>query len=679
MARGRSTLARGTGQRDGDTRAPERRARGTGSLGYIPALDGLRGAGLVFVFAFHVGYSWAAGALLALSVFFTLSGFLITRLILDEVGRTGRLNLPGFWSRRLRRLLPAAILGILFVLLLSATVLPVDPDKLRGDAFAALGYVANWRFILESRGYLEQFATPSPLLHYWSLSLEEQFYLLFPLLVAGVLWITSSVRRFRVNLRIVLLVLIVFSLGTSFFARATDDFDLFYYGLPTRGGEILVGALLATSLIAARVVRVPARWWTNAIGVVSLTGIAALMATTTFDSSWIRDGGLTVFAILSCGLIFSVLPTGPIGHFFALWPLRWLGKISYGFYIFHWPVILWLTPERTGLTNSMAILLQVAVTLAMAITSYFLIEQPIRRGDMITGAFARIAAPIGAVVLIAVTFTVTGTFTLEPELDLASAKSELEKTTQRAVPDDSAADALPTVAFYGDSTGLMAALGVADWSIEKGHLHVIPGVVDLGCTLIRQGTMRYQGRVSFSQQDCESGVWSTSWPPNLAKMRPDIAVIMFGPGDVADRMFPGDSEWRAPGDPLYDEYLKREMLAAADVTLSRGYPTVWLTNPISDAGRGTVPPSYDPTSDPARVKRFNEILREVAGERPELHLIDYAKWMERRPGGSLDPTLRPDGVHLARNAAATVLAPWLGPAILRAAGWPESSDRNDAA
>ena len=130
----------------------------------------------------------------------------------------------------------------------------------------------------------------------------------------------------------------------------------------------------------------------------------------------------------------------------------------------------------------MAILLQAAVTLAMAIASYFLIEQPIRRGDMITGTFARIAAPIGAVVLIAVTFTVTGTFTLEPELDLASAKSELEKTTQRAVPDDATADALPTVAFYGDSTGLMAALGVADWSIEKGHLHVVPGVVDLGCT-----------------------------------------------------------------------------------------------------------------------------------------------------------------------------------------------------
>ena len=203
MARGSSTLARGTGQRaTAHARAGTPR-RGTGSLGYIPALDGLRGAGLVFVFAFHVGYSWAAGALLALSVFFTLSGFLITRLILDEVGRTGRLNLPGFWSRRLRRLLPAAILGILFVLVLSATVLPVDPDKLRGDAFAALGYVANWRFILESRGYLEQFATPSPLLHYWSLSLEEQFYLLFPLLVAGVLWMTSSVRRFRLNLRIV--------------------------------------------------------------------------------------------------------------------------------------------------------------------------------------------------------------------------------------------------------------------------------------------------------------------------------------------------------------------------------------------------------------------------------------------------------------------------------------------
>src|SRR4051812_16049700 len=167
--------------------APARPAAAHYRLGYVPGLDGLRGIAVIAVLLFHGGVSWARGGFLGVDLFFVLSGYLITSLLLDELRRTGTIGLGGFWSRRARRLVPALLLVVAAV---GASALLVDPPgglaTLRGDGIATLGYIANWHYIAEGASYFGQTAAPSPLRHTWSLAIEEQFYLLWPLIVLAI-------------------------------------------------------------------------------------------------------------------------------------------------------------------------------------------------------------------------------------------------------------------------------------------------------------------------------------------------------------------------------------------------------------------------------------------------------------------------------------------------------------
>ena len=190
-------------RRRGERRASQVRWQADGAkppLTHLPALDGIRGLAVLAVFAFHAGFGWAPGGFLGVSVFFTLSGYLITRLLLDDGWTHDHIDLLRFWARRVRRLLPAALVTIAFVMVLSATVLRVQPGVVRGDALAALAYVANWRFLFTGQSYTALFAAPSPLLHFWSLAIEEQFYLVYPLVCLGVIAIAGR-DRFRSALR----------------------------------------------------------------------------------------------------------------------------------------------------------------------------------------------------------------------------------------------------------------------------------------------------------------------------------------------------------------------------------------------------------------------------------------------------------------------------------------------
>ena len=161
-----------------------------------PALDGIRGIAVAAVLCFHAGFSWATGGFLGVSTFFTLSGFLITTLLLRERIVTGRLRLGAFWIRRFRRLMPAAVVALGFVVLygfFAAT--PEQLETLRGDVLGALGYAANWRFLLSGQSYAQLFSDPSPVEHFWSLAIEEQFYLVYPLVVGGVVLLTRGRRE----------------------------------------------------------------------------------------------------------------------------------------------------------------------------------------------------------------------------------------------------------------------------------------------------------------------------------------------------------------------------------------------------------------------------------------------------------------------------------------------------
>jgi peptidoglycan/LPS O-acetylase OafA/YrhL len=220
--------------------APVRRARAR--FPHLPALDGLRGLAVAAVLAFHGGWRLTSGGFLGVSTFFTLSGFLITARLVHEHTETDTINLRAFWGRRVRRLIPAAVLAVALVVALAASVVPAFRTNLIGDVTAALTEVANWRFWLAGRSYTALFRQPSPLLHFWSLAIEEQFYIVFPIIVWFVL---VKLRRTRATLTTVVTIMTIVCALTSLWAGVTGRHTLAYYGTPMRAAEILTGALLA--------------------------------------------------------------------------------------------------------------------------------------------------------------------------------------------------------------------------------------------------------------------------------------------------------------------------------------------------------------------------------------------------------------------------------------------------
>lgn len=378
-----------------------------GRLPHFPALDGIRGIGLVVILLAHAEIGWAEGGFIALTAFFTLSGFLITSLLLVERERTGAIRLSTFWVRRARRLVP----GIVVAFGLIAALLPFlerPPRGLIGDALASSFWVANWRFVFEDRTYADIFSSPSPFQHFWSLAVEEQFYLLFPLLVVGIIGRRTAIPRAR--LAIVIGVLALASLATSFLVASPASPYRAYYGTDVRAVEILLGALLAVALCR----RVGsggsglARPVSQALGIVGLGAlVAAFFALDEFDPR-IFEGGFFVVAAASALVITSAIDRGTVAErLLSLRPLVFLGTVSYGAYLFHWPIYLVLTEHSTGLATVPLLVVRVAISLGLAVVSHRFIEDPIRRN----GLPARVGPPAwlnGAVAGIALVALASG-------------------------------------------------------------------------------------------------------------------------------------------------------------------------------------------------------------------------------------------------------------------------------
>jgi peptidoglycan/LPS O-acetylase OafA/YrhL len=370
-------------------------AAATGArLRYHPSLDGLRAVAVLAVIAYHDAYGWARGGFLGVDAFFVLSGFLITTLLVLEEARTRTVNLLAFWGRRLRRLLPALLLVLLAVAAYGALEVPtIQLDALRGDSLASLLYVANWRFIATGSSYFELFTSPSPVRHLWSLAIEEQFYLVWPVVVLGCF---AAFRRGRRALLVVSLTGIAGS--TLIMARLYDGSDpsRAYFGTDARIHTILVGAVLAIALVARPPTGRLARRILAAAGIVGAVGMLWAMHSVADVSPGYYRGGSLLFAVAVAAVIAAVVqPTGgALGWGLALTPLVWIGRISYGLYLWHWPVNVYLTEARVGIAGDGLNLLRLVVTFAIATASYHLVEMPIRRGALRVRP-ARWLAPVG--------------------------------------------------------------------------------------------------------------------------------------------------------------------------------------------------------------------------------------------------------------------------------------------
>jgi peptidoglycan/LPS O-acetylase OafA/YrhL len=368
---------------------------------YVPGLDGLRALAVIAVLGYHFAIPQMGGGLLGVSIFFTLSGFLITSILVTTWERTGGLELRRFWLHRARRLLPALVVVLVVVLAVTAIVDASSLSKRWDETVSAIFYVNNWATILGGGSYFDYFAGPQPLEHLWSLAIEEQFYLVWPLLLLLLLRRLSGrlvvVAKVTIGLAAVSFVLM------AILAQPALDNTRAYEGTDTRAGELLVGAALALVYRPSRVRTPPpagVRIAVDAVGIAALFVMLWMVVSTSFYSLSLYRGGFLLLSVATA-LVVAVVsyPGSLLGSAFAVPPLQWIGERSYGIYLWHMPVVAFTPPSLLDGVSVSLVVLQLALTLALAALSWRLIENPIRQHGFI-GALRR---PVASTSLLAPT------------------------------------------------------------------------------------------------------------------------------------------------------------------------------------------------------------------------------------------------------------------------------------
>jgi peptidoglycan/LPS O-acetylase OafA/YrhL len=582
---------------------------------YQPALDGLRAFAVLSVFAYHLDAGWMRGGFLGVDTFFVLSGFLITSLLIGEWAPRGGISFAGFWARRARRLLPALLLVLLAVAAFAVLEAPAEQlDRLRGDGLATLFYGANWRFIESGQSYFDLFSEASPLRHMWSLAIEEQFYLVWPLITFACLrlargrhWLLGLVCGAGTGA----------SIATMAMLYDPSDPSRAYYGTDGRAHLLLIGAGLALVL---------ARWsprWGATRSTVNALGLAGAVACLAFwlwvpdTAAWMYRGGYAVFGLCVAAVITSAVQPGrfALRSFLSLGPLVWIGRISYGLYLWHWPVIVVASPARTGLDGPSLTVVRVGLTFALATASFYLVEQPIRRG-VLRGRWALAVSPsafvaTGVVVLIATAGAAPPPAYLRSGPDqLTSRAEQLPQPDAQAAPPQ-AALATPTgaatappprrILLVGDSLADSLLDGLRDAAAEQGA--ELYGASVPGCGILGGQPVDLSGAPYKWSAQCEQAI-PRYQNARLAQIRPDVVIWLSGwDRDVrlvnGQQVSPTTMSGRTVFAGLIDE--------AATRLTSTGARLVMMTvAPASPSDQNPDPPP-DRTFDP-----MNRMLRAYA-------------------------------------------------------------------
>ena len=354
---------------------------------YMPGLDGLRAIAVLAVIFFHLGFGWAPGGLLGVGIFFTLSGYLITDILLSQLSRIGRIKLGGFWLARARRLLPALFLMLLVVIVWVTIFGPAQPDQFRKSVVSAIFYVNNWQQIAANVSYFARFAPEQPLNHLWSLSVEEQFYIFWPfILLIGLKVIRDRQGNgLRPKLALATLALaIVSSIEMAILYHPSLDPSRIYYGTDTRAAGLLFGAALAMVWPSRRLskrITFQARRNLDIVGCVGLLIIAIMIWRTGEFSQFLYRGGFIVLSLATVMVLMPLAhPACKLGNVVGCKPLRWIGVRSYGIYLWQTPIIVLTSPQGPHGQNLLRDVLQVAAIFGVAALSWKFVEEPIRHG-----------------------------------------------------------------------------------------------------------------------------------------------------------------------------------------------------------------------------------------------------------------------------------------------------------
>jgi peptidoglycan/LPS O-acetylase OafA/YrhL len=674
--------------------------RSPAALPYVPAIDGLRAVAVIGVVLFHGGVSWLPGGFLGVDVFFVLSGYLITTLLLRERVATGRIDLREFWVRRLRRLVPAllvllAAVGIAAPFLIEAS----QRASVRGDGLAALGYVANWRFIVTEQSYFA--GSPSPLRHLWSLSVEEQWYLAFPVVLAVAL---RSARRIRLVLAVLVVAAVASAVWMAVLADGPVELSRAYYGTDTRAHTLLVGAVLA--LVAAQW---PIHRLRRLLQLAGWGGAAAVLAAFVLVEEVDRGmyrGGFLALALATAAVVAAVaLPRGgrggPLAAALGWAPLVAVGKVSYGLYLWHWPVDVVLTPDRTGLDGDgwwqapALLALRTAVAVAFTIASYRLVEQPIRRHG-VAGLRIRLPRPVHgrpatAVVLagLSVWLLVAGTLRV-PEGATGSAGLPPElATAERGVPElppEPVVTIPAAIREAVETTGLppvpedrpvrvMVAGDSVAWTLSYAE-PVVPPELEMhsaaliGCGLV-EGNALPGGQIDTSGEQC--GDWPTYWQLRAAETDPDVALVQFGAWEVYDHLV--DGETVESGTPEMEELIRAGLDEGIGGLLAVA-PEVRIAlvgAPCMRERDARLGGAESERNDPERVAWVNDVFADYAADLgPRATYLDLGELL--CPGGEFREEVdgvevRPDGSHYG-NGTQTAVWAWFAQRLVPFARTP---------
>jgi peptidoglycan/LPS O-acetylase OafA/YrhL len=665
---------------------------------YHAGLDGLRAAAVIAVLLYHGGVGWAGGGFLGVEMFFVLSGFLITSLLVSEWLGNGTIALRAFWARRARRLLPAlfclvAAIGIYYAVAGTTGAVP----GLEGDGIATLLYFGNWHQIATGSSYFAATGPVSPLTHTWSLAIEEQFYVVWPLLVLGVVGVAARVggagRRRRalwVLLAVSIVGAVVSWVETALLFDGGAGLNRVYYGTDTRASGLLVGAALAIGLAlrsrdGAGTGAARQRRRLPAVAVLALAAVLVSMTAVSGSTGWLYPFGLAGVDVGVAVVIAAAVlcPASVLARGLSWRPLRAVGKISYGLYLWHYPLFLWLDGASTGLTGAALLALRLTVTLAVSVVSFVVVEQPIRErrlpgwmvrsltplaaggavasllvastasalplGDPAAAAVATPAANLqGSAPACQVTLTDTKQYGLSPPPASKAAGFEYAALGNHILNwSGSSVKTFNTcpprkVLLVGDSLAFTLGLGMLADEQRYGVELADAGI--LGCAFTTQGELDVSGVWQAQSAGCPNAL--QTWAQEEQALHAQAVIVELGYRDQFN--------WRVNGHVMhlgqaaFDAYVQRQIDQYVKV-LGRGGTHIlflsvpWSTPPAQPDG------SPSPAASPARHQQINALLQAAARRDPKhVQVLDIDKTVS--PGNHYQAKVngqlcRFDGVH----------------------------------
>lgn len=630
----------------------------------LPALDGFRGLFVTLVLLYHFGVSGLVGGWVGINHFFVFSGYLIARLLISERARTGRIEVWRFYRRRAERLVPALVVLLTAVLLYAVLVAtPAGRHRVAGDALATLGWVTNWRLITRDDAYFDLVGDPSPLRHAWTLGVEEQFYAVVPFLILLLFAVVRGRGR-------KVLVAAALAAGSAWWTAylATDGaatFARLYYGTDTRAQALLVGVMFALLLGRGDDGRLGATLEKGTIEVLGFIGVAISLSAFVLvapDSEWLFTRGGMLFFAVGAGLMgLAAVDERPmLLTRIASWrPLVLLGQMTYGLYLYHWPIHLWVGPMLSGLPLPFAIGVKLALTVVAAYVSFRFLEVPVFMrgfGALVPRTTTRVwRIPLVALLALGTAFGVLYRAPVSTStLDVPALVSGDPPFRAPAAP--------VTFALLGDSVASSLNEG---WRAGDYPGVTLVNVSRIGCDLI-DAPMVHDGDRLPSDAACRT--WRQSWGATLREQGVSELVVLSGLQFLGDH--DAYDQVVAPRTAKGAELISATLDQIERTARSAGVRRVTIVSQVCrQIDRSKLDPRFtffaEPASDPENIAWSNSITQQWVSAGPNRRYLDL---FDPLCGKAFQPSVHDvplyhDTVHFSPSGAAMVWT-WLTPRVI---------------